>query len=316
MTKLKEKWQEDSKIVPLTGEIQEIYENIHTFYFSKLKCFPDLVKPQDFNSKIQWLKLFDQSKLHVSLSDKVVVRHYIETRIGAGFTPTIFAKFKRASEIANCNLPTSYVLKVNNNSGTVFLIKDGSMFNLSSIKSQLEQAINLAYGWKYGEWMYSYIQPQIFAEEYIGPVSNIPPADFKFHCVNGKIKWIQYIEGRGNSVSKEINVDINGKNLDFHFNTLLGRTNEFNIPHKWEEMKDIAEKLSAGWKYLRVDMYQTHSRIFVGELTFFPLGGFLSGEGQKIAGKMLDFSTDDFKPFVINELENTLSRHKIYSGCY
>lgn len=45
-------------------------------------------------------------------------------------------------------------------------------------------------------------------------------------------------------------------------------------PEKFEEMIEIAEKLSKGMPHIRVDLYDTCSQIYFGELTFFDGSGF------------------------------------------
>jgi len=50
-------------------------------------------------------------------------------------------------------------------------------------------------------------------------------------------------------------------------------------------------------------MYVIGSRIFVGELTFFPLTGCYKSEGQKKLGQLLDFDRTTVKPFLLSELE-------------
>mgnify|MGYP000787342969 FL=1 len=46
------------------------------------------------------------------------------------------------------------------------------------------------------------------------------------------------------------------------------------IPEQFEQMKEIARKLSCGLKHLRVDFYLIDGKIYVGELTFYHNGGF------------------------------------------
>lgn len=45
------------------------------------------------------------------------------------------------------------------------------------------------------------------------------------------------------------------------------------LPNNLDEMIAIAEKLSRGLKFLRVDLYNVNGRIYFGELTFYPAGG-------------------------------------------
>ena len=45
-------------------------------------------------------------------------------------------------------------------------------------------------------------------------------------------------------------------------------------PALFEEMKEIAAKLSEGMKFVRIDLYELNGKIYFGEYTFFHGGGF------------------------------------------
>ena len=45
-------------------------------------------------------------------------------------------------------------------------------------------------------------------------------------------------------------------------------------PEKFEQMKEIAAKLSQGMRQVRIDLYELNGRIYFGEYTFFHGGGF------------------------------------------
>ena len=45
-------------------------------------------------------------------------------------------------------------------------------------------------------------------------------------------------------------------------------------PDNYKEMIEIAEKISKDIPFVRVDCYIVDNRIYIGELTFFPWGGF------------------------------------------
>ena len=46
-----------------------------------------------------------------------------------------------------------------------------------------------------------------------------------------------------------------------------------NMPDNLSEMIDVAEKLSSGFKFLRVDLYNVKGKIYFGEQTFYPAAG-------------------------------------------
>ena len=121
----------------------------------------------------------------------------------------------------------------------------------------------------------------MLVEELINSDRRSPPPDYKFHCVDGKVRWLQYIFDRGCD-TKEVIVLPDGSITDIHFDHNMRHVEEFDIPSQWDQMKQIAERLSNPFKYVRVDMYLSNDTILVGELTFFPLMGCYKGEGQKI----------------------------------
>ena len=51
---------------------------------------------------------------------------------------------------------------------------------------------------------------------------------------------------------------------------------EYNIklPENLAEMVSLAENLSKGFPFLRVDFYNVNGHIYFGELTFYPASGF------------------------------------------
>ena len=50
---------------------------------------------------------------------------------------------------------------------------------------------------------------------------------------------------------------------------------------EWEQMKDVARKLSKGMPYVRVDLYLINHKIYFGELTFFHDGGVVALEPKE-----------------------------------
>jgi hypothetical protein len=305
------KWFQDKRDLPLTADHRELYNVIHRLCWRELGEFPNLINCRDFNDKIQWLKLFDQSEEIIRCSDKVLVRDYIRERVGEQYLVKLYQVHDHFSQIDFDVLPNSFVLKTNHDSGTVILVRDKSELNCKAIEPRIEEALKRPYGWENGEWAYSYIVPQVLVEEHINPLTKSPPPDYKFQCVNGVVKFCRYTYDRG-FVTKEIVVDRCGSDFGFIIDENFKRGSGFVLPKSWNKMVEIAEHLSEGFKCVRVDLYSCCEKIFVGELTFYPMAGHYKGEGQKKFGKYLDFDQRTFKPFLIPELERKLSRFTLY----
>ncbi|MGB0128537.1 MAG: ATP-grasp fold amidoligase family protein [Rhodocyclaceae bacterium] len=295
------KWVSDVKRTPLTREHYDLYKQIHRRCLQKLGRFPDLVRCPGYNDKIQWLKLFDQSEEVVLCSDKLSLRDFVERRLGPGYTPKVYQVGNTFSEIDFSALPQSFVIKTNHDSGSVILVPDKAKLDMERAKTRIERSLARRYGWKKGEWAYRWITPKVFVEEYLSPGSVSAPADYKFHCVNGQVKWLQYIFDRGRDV-KETITDPAGNCLGISFDHKMRSVTGFERPAQWEQLKRVAEKLSGGLSYVRVDLYLIGDSIFVGEMTFYPKNGCYLGDGQRVLGKLLDFDRSTAKPFLCGRL--------------
>lgn len=114
--------------------------------------------------------------------------------------------------------------------------------------------------------------------------------DYKFFCFNGKVKFFKvdfgrFVEHHANYYSPE------GKLLDFGEQAFLPDSSyKIVLPENINEMVFLAEKLSIGIPFLRVDFYNLNGRIYFGELTFYPASGFgkwTSDEADEKIGKFL-----------------------------
>ncbi len=62
------------------------------------------------------------------------------------------------------------------------------------------------------------------------------------------------------------------------------------MPENLNDMISLAEQLSDGFKFLRVDLYNIKGKIYFGELTFYPAAGmlpFVPEEWDEIIGSYL-----------------------------
>ena len=273
--------------LPLSREHKALYFVIHQYMHEQLNRFPNLVSGDGLNDKIQWLKLFDQQALIIQCSDKLQVRDYIISTIGVGFLPEIYQICDEFQDIDIEKLPDYFVMKSSHDSGSTLIVKDKSELDKKAAEVFFTSSLKSVYGTDNGEWAYFFIRPRVFAEELLGPrYETSPPADYKFHCSNGKVLWHQLICDRGAN-AKEVITDSTGEILSIHLNETFSFSKEFSKPEQWGDLINVAEKLSAPFKYVRVDLYLVKERVYVGELTFFPWKGCHSGEGENFLGKML-----------------------------
>ena len=305
------KWMQDCRHLPLTPSHQELYEIIHRHYWQVLDDFPNLVDCRDFNDRMQWLKLFDQSWEIVRCSDKILVRDCVRERVGDQYLVKLYQSCDHFSQIDFDTLPKAFVIKANHDSGTVILVRDKSKFDYETAKVRIETALRQPYGWLNGEWAYAYVQPKVLVEEFISPDDPKPPPDYKFYCVEGSVRFCHYIYDRGFD-TKEQAVDPEGNDLATSLYPRFKLGHDFQRPKLWGEMIKVAETLGRGFKSVRVDLFCTDDRIYAGEMTFWPMAGCYKGEGQKKLGRFLDFDRSTYRPLLLPELEASNSRFRFY----
>jgi hypothetical protein len=96
--------------------------------------------------------------------------------------------------------------------------------------------------------------------------------DYKIYCFDGVPHYIQTIFDRQTNV-KETWFDTNWQIQDVWY--FSPERKSIDRPNLLEEMVSVAKKLAKPFPYVRVDLYIHRNKIFFGELTFSPYGGFM-----------------------------------------
>lgn len=287
------KWRRDRRSLPLTEEHWDLYRILHRDSWRRAHRLPDLVHGRGFNDRIQWLKLFDQDERMVQLSDKAGVRAHVEERVGPGHLTRLHQLAANFDGIDWDALPSSFVVKATNDSGSVVLVPDRSHFDREAAREKVEHGLQREFGWKKGEWAYSGIEPRVLVEEYLEPDATIVPPDFKFHCVEGRVAFCHFIHGRHGDV-REVVTDPQGR-VTPHTLYFPGGA-PFVRPPEWDRMVEVAEAVARGFRYVRVDLFLHRGRVLVGEMTFWPNGGCYVEPGEQAVGEWMEFDRSHVKP--------------------
>lgn len=295
------KWHRDRKSLPLTPSDRDLYNIIHRFFWRRFSRFPNLIDCDDFNDRIQWTKLFDQSFETVRCTDKILVREHVRERLGPGYCPEIFQIHDRFEDIDFDALPDQFVIKTNHDFASVLVVKDKDLIDKAAAREKFNSALARTYGWDRGEWAYRFVKPKIFVEEFLDAGDLRSPPDYKFACADGSVRFLHYLYDRDQGLKEQL-IDLDGNDIGVRFLPLLPYGDGFEMPDNWREMISCASALSVGWKFVRIDLYSVKGKIYVGELTYFPAGGTYPGDGQRHFGKLLDFDRTTFRPTVIPSL--------------
>ena len=236
----------------------------------------DLSNPVTFNEKLQWLKLYDRRPEYTMMVDKYLVRDYIANKLGEEYLIPLLGVWDDPDEIDFDSLPDRFVLKCNHNSGLGMCIcKDKSALNIKKVKADLRKGLKQDYYLTGREWPYKNVPRKIIAEKYMEDNTFHELRDYKFFCFNGVADCVMVCLGRSTGNTKFYFYDKEWKLCRYN---ILGKSiignGDVEKPDNISDMFAIAEKLSQGIPFSRIDLYNVNQKIYFGEITFFPDSGF------------------------------------------
>lgn len=265
-------------------------------YWIKLGRWCNLRNPMRWTEKLQIYKMYYRNPLLFQCVDKYNVRKFVESKGCASNLVKLYGIWDHATDIDFTNLPTSFVLKTTNGGGgeDIVLVRDKEKNNLKDIVSFLERKrVKEVNGGR--EWAYTGIsKPRIIAEELLinkeYPEAGIE--DFKILCFRGEPYYIivdkdRYIDHKRNIYTtswERVNVSTDHEQFE----------TPYPEPLNFQEMLDVARKLSADFPFVRVDLYNVEGRIYFGELTFYPWTGYVQfnpDEFDYTLGGLMDCSS-------------------------
>jgi hypothetical protein len=228
------------------------------------------------------LKIYGKNlpKEYSLYADKYLVKDYIKSlNIKELHIPkTIKTLDINNKELNLDSLPEKCIIKTNNGSGDIIIIKNNRIIKMAGRGGKYKGEVNEYNKWKEKsskphitktEKHYINIKPVILVEEYLG--DNIK--DYKFFCLNGKVKFFSIDNNRNNKKKHCRNFyDINFNLLKF---TKGQKICEYKnkIPINFHKMIKISEIISKKFEFCRVDLYEIKKKIYFGEITFVPAAG-------------------------------------------
>lgn len=255
----------------------------------------NLNNPKTFNEKLQWLKLYDRKQEYTKIVDKYKVREYISEKIGEEYLIPLLGVWDDPDDIDFDTLPNQFVLKCNHDSGGLSICRDKKTFDVNIAKKKLKKSLKTNYYYSGREWPYKNVSRKIIAEKYMVNDSNSNEfTDYKFFCFNGYVDCVMVCLDRNSGDPKFYFFD-----KDWKLKRLNKRGKEapkdFTIPKPEciDKMFEIASKLSEGFPFVRVDLYQSYGKIYFGEMTFYPDSGFdrnILPEADLYLGSLIDIS--------------------------
>lgn len=276
--KLRLKYAKPMYLQPLAYRIKkdmDVYERTFGYRF-------DLYSAKSFTEKIHTYKLLYANPKIGEIVDKYEFKNYIRKNLGdAGFVAEPYGVYSNLDEFKEAwgKLPEEFVLKstISGDGKNILFIKNKSQSNVKEVfqevKKWFEPKNTFLNSFSLG---YYDLKPRVLAEEWLHIISdggNLK--DYKFFCFNGKIRFV-YTTSRtfiDNDYPRTF-FDLNWNKID----AALGyhpTAETAEKPKHFNEMIEICEQLSKEFPFVRMDFYDSDEMPMLGEMTFYPTGGFM-----------------------------------------
>jgi len=256
-------------------------------YIHNRKRVPHFKHPRDL-SEI-WIKSILDGKPREMywLADKYRVREFVKERGLADILVPLMGgqvwdKCPSKEEIGS--LPPRFALKMNYGAGMNLVCSDKDKFDVDGVMRKIQEWFARPTNYSYSESHYNLIERKLICEAYIEDHHGGFPTDYKFMCFHGKPFCVLACTGRESGNADYMPFTLDWKPLPEY--TKNGDLYEIPKPKELDKMINIATKLADGLDLVRVDLYDTGTKIYFGEMTLTPAGAIFHNWSQKALDDM------------------------------
>ena len=248
-------------------------------YVSRYRRLPNFQNPSRFTelAALQRISYTDLG-LQTFTSDKHLAKQYIHTRLAQdNFVPEdhIIKTLEVIRDLTDDRLNAPFsncIMKTTHNSGLAIVFRDER--KLSDTEARLLRK-RFFQNYFYSEREYNYISltPKVLVEQLLIDELGELPKDFKIFCYEGFPFLFQIdFERRTGHKRKLFSVDWHEIEV---LTTRAREIEEMSPPNNLDLMLRIARCLARDFKFVRIDLYSIGEKVYVGEITHVPWGGFL-----------------------------------------
>lgn len=231
---------------------------------------PRLLRPRTFSEKVNWRICFDRRELMAWSCDKLRMKEEAQRRDPSIAVPATIWRGTDLAELAALPLPDRWVLKANHASRLV---------HLGQGQPSVAELERLTAGWlgpsfqetTFREWAYGRAERCLVVEEWIGDEHGQSPPDLKLVCFDGTVAWIQVHGSRFSGHTVAV-YDPQWRRLPVTTRKTPAGP-DLPPPPDLAKVLEHASRLSAGFDFVRVDLYDTERGVFFGEYTPYPSSG-------------------------------------------
>jgi hypothetical protein len=231
---------------------------------------PDLANPRTYNERITARKLNLTQDIYRDTADKFAVRDFVKQRVGEEVLIPLLQVADRAEDIDFDALPRSFILKPTHGSGWKEIVRDKSAMDAETVRATMRKWLRTNFFYSYFETHYRDIPRRIIAEELMSTTDGRPPDGYNLYAFHGRVRVIAHHYGQPKTITR----------YDPLWRRLIVRgTNRATSPYdtprptRLARMIEVAEALTAGLDFVRVDLYCFEDQVRFGEMTYTPTSG-------------------------------------------
>lgn len=250
-------------------------------YFLRTRRVLHLKNPRRFTEKMQHYKAYYRNDEMQVCTDKYAVRDYVARKLGTDrYLNELYQVCDRADQIDFDRLPDRFVIKTTDggNGKNVVVCRDKGALDIAATVKLIDSWKKIKYNILSREWAYEWTSKgdrhaKIIVEKYLENRDNADRSldDFKFYCYDGVFRFLTWDKDR-----------YSGHKRRFYNERLemlegVGNYPNFDaavdLPANIGEMVEVAERLSTGFPFARIDLYNVDGTVVFGEITFYPASG-------------------------------------------
>jgi hypothetical protein len=251
-----------------------------------------------FTTKVRYKVAYDHRPILTLWADKVGVRKYVAEKVGEKYLNEVYIETNDVADLDFSKVPREFAFKPSHGSGAGIFVHEGAdrsallpkniedlvwrdkfhihpdNLDLDALKKIGEKWLSMRYenNNPWYEWAYQDVEARLLVEKYLKNSDGSTPTNYLVYTFAGVPKYVinyNVFTGFIAIVTPEWeHIEIDTKAW-----TLATREEVPPKPARFEEMLEVASKLSGGIDFVRVDLYEVNGKVIFGEMTNYPGGG-------------------------------------------
>lgn len=226
--------------------------------------------PTSSEEKVLYRKLYGNHAVYAFLADKYRVRQFVAERVGTRYLVPLLGVHDRLTPGIFADLPDRFIIKATHGCKWHQIVRNKAHLDVDATVRRFNRLVCRRRGGTSGEYHYRLIEPRIVIEALLDDAGDSPP-DYDFFCFHGTAGFDYALAVVMPGGSRAVHFE-----KDWTTNEMTCTADEADRvarPPNFDEMVAVAERLSRGFDFLRIDLYNVAGRIFFGEVTCTPAGG-------------------------------------------